>query len=400
MTSEFSLFKPQMQYAPYACLAETSRGRLYLEKETVTRSPFQRDRDRIIHSSAFRRLKHKTQVFVYHEGDYYRTRLTHSIEVSQIARSIARVLGLNEEITEALSLVHDFGHTPFGHAGEEALDDLMKPHRGFDHNAQSLRIVTRLERRYGGFDGLNLTWETLEGLAKHNGPLCRDDDMSHIHINFLEYNREHDLELHTYASLEAQVAAIADDIAYNNHDIADGLRAELFTMDEICEVPLVAEIVREVRDTYGDLDERRFDHEIIRRLINRMVNDILTESSSRLTQLRPESVKDVRQAGRRMIAFSGEMKQTDRELKVFLMRNMYRHYKVCRMTSKAKRVVRDLFALYMEEPECLPEKWQERLTDLDEQDRARHIADFIAGMTDRYALMEHRRLFDISMFEL
>ncbi|MFC7050812.1 deoxyguanosinetriphosphate triphosphohydrolase [Emcibacter nanhaiensis] len=400
MTSEFTLFQPQHHYAPYACLAENSRGRLYGEPETVTRSPFQRDRDRIIHSSAFRRLKHKTQVFVYHEGDHYRTRLTHSIEVSQIARSIARVLGLNEEITEALSLVHDFGHTPFGHAGEDALDDLMAPYKGFDHNAQSLRIVTRLEQRYAGFDGLNLTWETLEGLAKHNGPLCREGEQDHLHVNFLEYNNQHDLELHTYASLEAQVAAIADDIAYNNHDIADGLRAELFTIDEICEIPLVAELVREVHDSHGDLEERRFDHEIIRRLINRMVNDILAESRRRLMDYKPESVDDVRRAGRRMIAFSGEMKQTDRELKVFLMKNMYRHFKVCRMTSKAKRVVRDLFALYMEEPECLPEKWQERLTDHDEQDRARLIADFIAGMTDNYALMEHRRLFDMTMFEL
>ncbi|WP_138379716.1 deoxyguanosinetriphosphate triphosphohydrolase [Luteithermobacter gelatinilyticus] len=400
MSSDFVLFEPAFEYAPYACLAATSRGRLYPEPETRIRSPFQRDRDRIIHSSAFRRLKHKTQVFVYHEGDHYRTRLTHSIEVSQIARSIARVLGLNEEITEALSLVHDFGHPPFGHAGEEALNLVMAPHGGFDHNAQSLRIVTRLERRYADFDGLNLTWETLEGLAKHNGPLCRGQDMSDLHSYFAEYNERHDLELHTHASAEAQVAALSDDIAYNNHDIADGLRAGLFTMEELCEIPLVAEIVRDVYNRYGALEASRYEHEVIRRLINRMVKDILEESRSRLLALKPETVKDIRQAPDSVVAFSSAMRETDRRLKTFLMRNMYRHYKVNRMTSKAKRVVQDLFELYMEEPECLPEKWQNRLTQESEQDRARHVTDFIAGMTDRYALLEHKRLFDISAFEL
>ena len=236
MSSDFTLFEPSARYAPYACLANNSRGRLYQEEETKTRSPYQRDRDRIIHSGAFRRLIHKTQVFVYHEGDYYRTRLTHSIEVAQIARSLSVVLGLNDEIAESLALVHDFGHTPFGHAGEDAMSAVMTPYKGFDHNAQSLRVVTTLEQRYAGFDGLNLTWETLEGLAKHNGPLCQKGHLDDLNVNFRTYNALHDLELHSFASAEAQVAAVSDDVAYNNHDIADGVRAGLLTMDQLEEV--------------------------------------------------------------------------------------------------------------------------------------------------------------------
>ncbi|MBL4895186.1 MAG: dNTP triphosphohydrolase, partial [Emcibacter sp.] len=292
MSSDFKIYEPTPLYAPYACLADKSRGRLHREAETQTRSPFQRDRDRIIHSGAFRRLIHKTQVFVYHEGDYYRTRLTHSIEVAQIARSIAVVLGLNEEIVESLALVHDFGHTPFGHAGEEAMRLVMAPYQGFDHNAQSLRVVTKLEQRYAGFDGLNLTWETLEGLAKHNGPLCREGQFNDLNVNLRTYNDSHDLELHTFSSAEAQVAAVSDDVAYNNHDIADGIRAGLLTMDQLEELPLLKDIIREVRDKYGALEDGREIHEVVRRLINRMVNDILTESKKRISALQPETVED------------------------------------------------------------------------------------------------------------
>lgn len=400
MSFDFKIFEPAVEYAPYACLAGRSRGRLYAEEETRIRSPFQRDRDRIIHSGAFRRLIHKTQVFVYHEGDYYRTRLTHSIEVAQIARSIALALGLNEEIAESLALVHDFGHTPFGHSGEEAMQAVMHPYQGFDHNAQSLRVVTSLEQRYAGFDGLNLTWETLEGLAKHNGPLCEKGQFDALQVNLRHYNDRHDLELHTFASAEAQVAAIADDVAYNNHDIADGVRAGLLSMDQLTELPLLNDIIREVRDIYGALDSGREIHEVVRRLINLMVNDILSESRKRLSQLKPGTVDDIRGASRSVIAFSDDMKEFDKRLKSFLMQNMYRHYKVNRMSSKAKRVITDLFELFQSEPECLPTEWQRPEIMSDVQMRARHVADFIAGMTDRYAIREHRRLFDASLFEL
>lgn len=398
--SEFEIFNPAPQFAPYALNPEHSRGRLHDEKATKSRSAYQRDRDRIIHSGAFRRLKHKTQVFVHHVGDYYRTRLTHSIEVAQIARSIARTLGLNEDVTEALSLAHDFGHTPFGHAGEEALDEMMKPYDGFDHNAQSLRVVTKLENRYGGFSGLNLTWDTLEGLAKHNGPLCAKGDYSNIHVNFREYNDQHDLELHTYASAEAQVAAIADDIAYNSHDVADGLKAGLISLEQLEEVPLVADNIKLVRDKYGKLDESRELHEIIRRLIGQMINDVNDASRISLKELKPESADDIRAAGKMTIGFSKNMRNQDKALKKFLMDNMYRHYKVNRMSSKARRVVRELFNLYLTETDCLPTEWQQALENNTEMERARLVADFIAGMTDRFALLEHKRLFDTSTFEL
>ncbi len=399
-STAFKIYQPAPEYAPYACLAENSRGRLHSEDETKTRSPFQRDRDRIIHSGAFRRLIHKTQVFIYHEGDYYRTRLTHSIEVAQIARSIAIVLGLNDEVAESLALVHDFGHTPFGHNGEEAMNAAMASYHGFDHNAQSLRLVTKLEQRYAAFDGLNLTWEVLEGLAKHNGPLCKKDQFESLNINLRSYNNQHDLELHSYASAEAQVAAVSDDVAYNNHDIADGFRAGLFTMDQLEELPLLGDIIREVRDAYGALDDGRKINEVVRRLINSMVNDILDESKKRISALQPETVDDIRNASQSVISFSEEMKEFDKRLKSFLMQNMYRHYKVNRMASKAKRVITDLFELFQAEPECLPTEWQKSDVMSDAQTRARHVADFIAGMTDRYAIREHKRLFDTSLFEL
>lgn len=400
MTSAFKLFEPAPQYAAYACHGDKSRGRLHAEENTKTRSPYQRDRDRIIHSGAFRRLIHKTQVFVYHEGDYYRTRLTHSIEVAQIARSLSVVLGLDNEIAESLALVHDFGHTPFGHAGEDALNAAMADFQGFDHNAQSLRVVTKLEKRYAGFEGLNLTWETLEGIAKHNGPLCPKGDFSDLSVNLRTYNNQHDLELHTFASAEAQIAAVADDVAYNNHDIADGIRAGLLHMDQLAELPLIGDIIRDVRTHYGTLEKGRESHEVVRRLINRMVNDILDESRKRLMRLQPETVNDIRHASHSVISFSDDMKEFDKRLKSFLMQNMYRHYKVNRMSSKAKRVITDLFELFQSEPECLPTEWQRPEILENEQERARHVADFIAGMTDRYAILEHKRLFDTSLFEL
>ena len=398
--SNFKIFKPNIHLAPYACHREHKNGRLYAEPNAKSRSPFQRDRDRIIHTNAFRRLKHKTQVFVHHVGDYYRTRLTHSIEVAQIARSIARSMGLNEDLTEALALVHDFGHTPFGHAGEDALNEMMAPYQGFDHNAQSLRVVTKLENRYASFPGLNLTWDTLEGLAKHNGPLCKENDFSKIHVNFKEYNDQHDLELHTFASAEAQAPAIADDIAYNSHDVADGVKAGLIKLNQLSEVPIAEKIIKEVYDAYGKLDGGTELHEVIRRLIGQMIHDVISTSNQNLQNLKPETVNDIRKAGNSVISFSVEMNYQDKALKKFLMANMYRHYKVNRMSSKARRVVKDLFNLYLTETDCLPTEWQKALDNTSEMEKARLVADFIAGMTDRYALLEHKRLFDISTFEL
>jgi dGTPase len=403
MTRKSSPFRfvPTERYAPFATRAAQSRGRLHDEPESRSRSPYQRDRDRIIHCSAFRRLKHKTQVFVHHEGDYYRTRLTHSIEVAQIARSICRVFGLNEDLAEALSLAHDFGHTAFGHAGEDALDEMMAPYEGFDHNAQSLRVVTVLEERYALFPGLNLTWETLEGLAKHNGPLVKPgEDTSKLPIGIGDYVQTHDLELHSYAGLEAQIAAIADDIAYNNHDIDDGIRAGLFTIDDLRSVDLVRKVIEEVEDTHPGLDDTILTHEVIRRLIDLMVQDIIDEMVRRLEDLQPGSAGDIRAWDRPVASFSADMATEDRALKSFLKSNMYRHYKVNRMASKARRVVRDLFTLYLSEPDCLPTEWYAKTEGCDKTGTARVVADFIAGMTDSYALLEHKRLFDISIYEL
>jgi dGTPase len=385
--------------APYACRPEDSRGRLYPEPESPERSVFQRDRDRIIHSTAFRRLKHKTQVFVYHEGDHYRTRLTHSIEVAQIARTISRALGLNEDLAEALALAHDLGHTPFGHAGEEALDAVMQPFGGFDHNAQTLRLLTKLERRYAGFDGLNLTWETLEGVVKHNGPMtgayAAPAKRDRLPAAIVEYMAVHDLELDTFASAEAQVAALSDDIAYNNHDIDDGLRARLFTVDDLATVPLVRAVFAEVSAKYPGLEEERLVGESIRRLIDRMVADLLAETRSRLDAWRPRSADEVRRLGRPVVAFSDEMVAKAARLRDFLFERMYRHYKVNRMTSKARRVVTDLFQIFLDEPSCLPAEWQRRADGPRTQRTARLVADYIAGMTDGFALKEHRRLFDL-----
>ena len=385
---------PLVRLAAYASKPQESRGRLHPEPEHGMRSPYQRDRDRIIHSTAFRRLTHKTQVFVYHEGDHYRTRLTHSLEVAQIARTISRALGLDEDLAETLALAHDLGHTPFGHAGEEALNAEMARFGGFSHNEQTLRILTRLERRYAEFDGLNLTWETLEGIVKHNGPLCGPGFVDRVPPSIAEYDRRHPLALDTFPGAEAQIASLADDIAYNNHDIDDGLRAGLFAVADLSEVPLVGPVFAEVAARYPGIEEPRLIHESIRRVIDRVVGDLIAETRRRLAENRVASAAEVRALPAPVAAFSDEMRQHDRALKEFLFERMYRHYRVNRMSSKARRVVRDLFALYLAEPECLPGEWRALALGPDDPQTARVAADYLAGMTDRFALDEHHRLFD------
>ena len=383
--------------APYACDPAASRGRFYDEIESPTRTPFQRDRDRIIHSTAFRRLKHKTQVFVAHEGDHYRTRLTHTIEVAQIARALARALRCDEDLAEAVALVHDFGHTPFGHTGEDALNDKMAAWGGFDHNAQSLRVVTKLERRYAEFDGLNLTWETLEGLVKHNGPLTDAKGKAlngPVPKTIIDYSILHDLELDRFASLEAQCAAIADDIAYNTHDIDDGLRAGLLTLEMLEDVPLSGEILKGVRNLYPALDPVRTGHELMRRQITQMVEDVIATAAQNIAATDPQSTDDVHRAGRTMVTFSPEMAAAEKTLKAFLYKNLYRADEVMRVRADAEQVVRDLFDAYFADPAIMPEGWREILGRAEDRIKARHVADFLAGMTDTYALKEHRRLFD------
>ena len=391
-------FRDSADLAPFAVSAEATRGRQWREAESATRTPFMRDRDRVIHSGAFRRMIHKTQVFVYHEGDYYRTRLTHSLEVAQIARSICRVLRLDEDLAEALALAHDLGHAPFGHAGEDALALAMKPFGGFDHNGHALRLVTKLEQRYAEFDGLNLTWETLEGIVKHNGPLTGPRSKgAPVAQAIAEFNAEFDLGLDTFASAEAQVAALADDIAYNNHDIDDGLRAGLFTIEELLAVPLVGGIITGVMDRYPGLDRSRLIHESVRRLITAMIEDLLRETQRRVNASRLRSADDVRQRGEALVAFSDEMRVNDRALKAFLFKNMYRHFKVNRMLTKAKRVVADLFTLFLAEPGVLPTQWGQLCDAGGTARTARVVSDYIAGMTDRFALEEHRRMFAVEV---
>jgi dGTPase len=387
----------------YACDALRSRGRLFPEPPSKTRSPYRRDCDRVIHCSAFRRLKHKTQVFVFHEGDHYRTRLTHSLEVAQIARALSRQLGLDEDLTEALALAHDLGHPPFGHAGERALDACLQAHGGFDHNAQTLRVVTSLENRYPEFDGLNLTWESLEGIAKHNGPLIGRDGAAAgryrdrgIPSGITEFDRLYDLELGSFASLEAQVAAIADDIAYNAHDIDDGLRAGLFGVDDLKTMPLTAEMIAEIARHYPDLDDDRRGAELVRELISRLIGFVVQEAGLRLQAARPKSVEDVRHHGEALIGFPAGVAQAEAEIKAFLKLRMYRHPRVMRVMGEAEQIVRDLFERYQERPCDLPVDWlpPERGAAESETGRARRIGNFIAGMTDRFALTEHQRLFD------
>jgi len=385
-----------MPDALYASDPAKSRGRLYPEPESATRSVFQRDRDRIIHSGAFRRLKHKTQVFVAHYGDYYRTRLTHSLEVAQIARSLARTLRLNEDLAEALALAHDLGHPPFGHAGEDALKAAMEGFGGFDHNAQTIYVLTALEARYAEFDGLNLTWETLEGVAKHNGPLVRAGESYELPEMLSAYTARHDLELETFASAEAQVAAISDDIAYNNHDIDDGLRARLFSLQALREVPLVSQVISGVEARYPGLEEKRLIHESIRRLITHWIEDVTEETRLRLQRLAPKSPQDVRQAGVAVVDFSADMRTSVTELRRFLFANMYRHFEVNRSMAKAKRIVQELFALFLDDPASLPAEWSRKSDGPRARQTARIVCNYIAGMTDRFAIQEHRRLFDLS----
>lgn len=385
--------------APFAADPAATRGRLVAEPDSPTRTPFQRDRDRIIHSTAFRRLKHKTQVFVYHEGDHFRTRLTHTIEVAQIARALARALRLDEDLAEALALAHDLGHTPFGHTGEEALDACLAAHGGFDHNAQSLRIVTLLEQRYAEFDGLNLSWETLEGLVKHNGPLTDADGrptgpharrgLPHALTAWPEWRS---LELSTHAGAEAQCAAIADDIAYDAHDIDDGLRAGMVPLDGLRTLPMVGDFLAAIDRRWPGLETPRVINELTRRLITAMVEDVIATATATIAEIRPRSFDDVRHAGRPLVAFSREMTEVDRAIKDFLFPNLYRHPDVVRVRAGADRVVRDLYARYLAEPALMPPEWSSGACD--PADLPRRIGDYIAGMTDRFAVQEHRRLFD------
>ena len=386
--------------AAYATDPAAARGRLIPEAISPTRSDFQRDRDRIIHSSAFRRLKHKTQVFVHHEGDHYRTRLTHTLEVSQIARALARALGLDEDLAEALALSHDLGHTCFGHTGEDTLDACMAAHGGFDHNAQALRIVTRLERRYAGFDGLNLAWETLEGLVKHNGPLLGADGHPTerwaergIPAAILEYDALNDLELARFAGPEAQAAALADDIAYDSHDLDDGLRAGLFDLADLSTVPFLGEVLDEIDHLHPNLEASRKIHELARRVITRFVEDVIAESGRRIAALDPGSVADIRGAGAPVIAFSEAIARADAEIKTFLFARMYRHPGVLAVRAKADIIVADLFARFTAEPGAMPAEWSAGLEGAEPGRVARRVADYIAGMTNTYAVLAHKGLF-------
>jgi dGTPase len=383
--------------APYACDPDQSRGRQFVEPPSRTRSPFRRDCDRVIHSTAFRRLKHKTQVFVFHEGDHYRTRLTHSLEVAQIARALARQLGLDEDLTEALALAHDLGHPPFGHAGERALDACLQAHGGFNHNAQTLRVVTSLEHRYPNFDGLNLTWESLEGIVKHNGPLAdrAGAALGHgIPVGIADFDRIYDLALSSYASLEAQIAAIADDIAYDAHDIDDGLRAGLFAVDDLKVMPLTADMIADIDSRYAGLDQDRRGAELVRELISCLILAVASEARLRLAAAQPQSADDVRHCGRQLIAFAPDIAEAEAGIKAFLKQHMYRHERVMRVMGEAEDIVVDLFARYQQTPSDLPSEWRDGPANESEAARARRIGNFIAGMTDRFALTEHQRLFD------
>jgi dGTPase len=375
--------------APFATLASATRGRLVKEPESLTRSVYQRDRDRIIHCGAFRRLRNKTQVFIESEGDYFRTRLTHSLEVAQIARTIARLLKVDEDLTEALALAHDMGHTCFGHAGEIALDEAMQPYGGFDHNEQTFRILTQLEHRYAEFDGLNLTWETLEGVVKHNGPL------KELLPSFAAYQKKSDLEFNTHAGIEAQIAALADDIAYNTHDFDDGFHAGFFTLDELAELPILSGVVRETLAKYPGIESRRLIQEIVRQAIGVLVQDLMAETTKRLKETNPQSAEQVRKAGKAMVAFSPDTAKSLATLHDFLMSRMYRHDRVKVMNGWAKKVVKDLFTRFMQEPLLLPDEWQAQLKSaVNATAQARIIADYVAGMTDRYAEIEYKRLFE------
>ncbi len=385
---------PRQPLAPYACDAARSHGRLYPLDDSPTRSAFQRDRDRIIHCTAFRRLAHKTQVFVPLDGDHFRTRLTHSIEVGQIARALARCLRVDEDLAEAVALAHDLGHTPFGHAGEEALEACMKPYGGFDHNAQALRVVTKLERRYADYDGLNLAWETLEGIVKHNGPLAGPRATRPLSRFIAEYDALFPLALDSFAGVEAQAAAQADDIAYIGHDIDDGLRAGLFRLDDIAEaVPFIAEIVGAVDIWRPSLDGGRRINEVVRRIITGFVEDMIQNSLAQLARLAPSTAAEVRLAGEALVTLSPSRREAERDIKRFLFENMYRHEKVMDVWRQAREAISRLFPAFLDRPALMPSEWATLAADHDEPARAIVVADYIAGMTDRYALGEVRRLF-------
>lgn len=381
--------------AAYACRPDQSKGRIFAEEESKTRTCFQRDRDRIIHTSAFRRLKDKTQVFVYHEGDHYRTRLSHTLEVSQIARSLARALLVNEDLAESVALSHDLGHTPFAHTGEDVLAECMEPYGGFEHNDQSLRVLTKLERKYHRWQGLNLTWETLEGVVKHNGPVKHKK----LPVTLAEIQKQTDLRLDTYASVEAQCAALADDIAYNNHDVEDGLRAGMFSLEALEKVTLINEVINGVRKQYPGIADHYLVQETIREMIGAMVSDVMEEAQSRLRKINPQSPEDIRKAGQPVVAFSPAMYDKVEELRTFLMEKMYRHYTVMRVRLKSEKIVKDLFDNFLQRPNLLPEHWTKRVEEaggmVNDTARARIVCDYIAGMTDRYAIREHERLFDL-----
>ena len=385
--------------ASYACNPEESKGRIYKEPESTNRAEFQRDRDRIIHSGAFRRLKHKTQVFVAHEGDDYRTRLTHSIEVAQVARSLARSLMVNEDLAEAVALAHDLGHAPFSHMGEEYLREAMKDYGGFDHNDQSLRILTTVENKYPKFRGLNLCWETLEGVVKHNGPVVGNGKDNNLHIACKQLQEKTDLRLDTHASMEAQVAAISDDIAYNSHDMQDGIKSGMFGLDDLRDIPLVNRVIEKVERNYPDIEENIKNHEVIREIMGVLIEDVMTETKRNLSNIKPETSDDVRMAGLQIVDFSKEMNEELNELRKFLFKRMYKHYTINRICVKVERIITDLFNAFMHtDYQILPDKWQARIEEVgiyDEAGKARIICDYIAGMTDRYAIREHEKLFDL-----
>jgi dGTPase len=383
--------------APYAEDPAKSRGRKVAETESATRTPFARDRDRIIHCTAFRRLKEKTQVFVAHEGDHFRTRLTHSLEVAQIARSLATALGLDADLAETIALAHDLGHPPFGHAGEDELQVQMAPFGGFDHNVQTFRVVTKLERRYPRWEGLNLTWETLEGIIKHNGPVT-EKLVRPAWSAVSDYDAEYPLRLGTWASAEAQASALADDIAYNNHDVDDGVEAGLFTLADLLDVPLIGPILHGVKQDWPDLDPRLTRLEAVRRMIGAMVDDVLTETGRRIAETGVRNPEEVRVLDKALVAFSLPMIERLARLRAFLYERMYRHWRVNRTRSQARRILAEMFTLFVQEPEVLPTEWFGRLQNRDPAGRARVVCDYIAGMTDRFAIEEHRRLFQLDVW--
>lgn len=375
---------------PYAVHEARSLGRVYQEPPCPLRSLYQRDRERIIHSVAFRRLKHKTQVFVSHEGDHYRTRLTHSIEVAQNARTLARLLKLNEDLAETLALAHDLGHAPFGHAGEAALHEVFAPFGGFDHNEQTFRVLTILEKRYAGFDGLNLTWETLEGLVKHNGPLT-----SNIPQTIAHYSKLHDLKLSTFPSAEAQIAALSDDIAYHCHDIDDGLKAGLFEIADVKEIPLIGDIIRDFEHKHPNLDKTRLIYESVRQLSQMLIHDAYTETRQRITKSGVNSADAIRNLGSPIAGFSKHLTEFETKIRSFMHEFMYNHYRVLRRWVKGKEILQDLFKLFLEQPKCLPTEWYQSTKGPSTQETARIVVDYIAGMTDRYAIEEHQRIYNL-----